>query len=127
MSRRDWVRAYGERAGIRDREAAERSAANIARALGGCLTWREAQTLAGVLPEPLAGAMSAGAFSSAMARFSASAFVSRVAEADEVDPEVALPRAGAFLALLRAWLPDRDVDRLERELASWLPEVAAAH
>jgi uncharacterized protein (DUF2267 family) len=124
MSGRDWVRAYGDRAGIGDREAAGRSAANIARALGGCLTWREAQTLAGELPEPLAGAMSAGAFSSAMARFSVRAFVRRVAEADEVDPEVAAPRAGAFLALLRERLPARDIDRLQRELANWPPEMA---
>ncbi len=122
---RDWMRAFAERARIRDREEVERSARTIAYELGGCLTWGEAQRLAGQLPDPLADAIREGSFGTAMARFSAWAFVRRVAERDRISLEEARRRVFAFLALVREELPRSDVERLEDELASWRTELAS--
>jgi uncharacterized protein (DUF2267 family) len=123
MRGRDWIRAFAERAGIGRPEEAELSAVHITYELAGCLTWGEAQNLADRLPEPLASAMRAGSYSTAMARFSARAFVSRVAERDRVSEEEARRRVAAFLSLLREQLPSRLLEHLEEELASWKPEL----
>jgi uncharacterized protein (DUF2267 family) len=125
MTGRDWIRVFAERAGIRRREEAERSALHIAFELAGCLTWGESQSLAERLPEPLASALRAGSYSTAMARFSARAFVSRVAERDGVIPEEARRRVSAFLGILREQLPSRQLEHLEEELASWKAELAS--
>ena len=123
MTRRDWIRAFAERAGIDGRDEAERSALHIAFELGGCLTWGEAQSLAEPVPEPLASALRAGSYGTAMARFSAMAFISRIAERDGVSLEQARRRVTAFLAILREELPSSRLERLEEELASWKAEL----
>jgi uncharacterized protein (DUF2267 family) len=123
MTGLDWIRVFAEGAGIGRLEEAERSAVQIAHALAGCLTWGEAQTLAERLPEPLASALRAGSYTTAMARFSARAFVNRVAELDGVSPEEARRRVSAFLGILRLQLPSRQLEHLEEELASWRPEL----
>jgi|SRR5215472_14650110 len=125
MSRSDWIRAFSERAGIDDRREAERSARNVARELGGCLTWREAQNLADQLPEPLASAVREGSFGTAMARFSARAFVARIAERDGVGPDEARRRATALLALLREELSRSSVVNLDEQQAAWRDGLAA--
>jgi uncharacterized protein (DUF2267 family) len=125
MNQRDWIGAYAGRAGIRDREDAERSARHIAHELGGCLTWGEAQHLADELPRPLAGALREGSYGTAMARFSARAFVERIAELDGVGLREARRRGSGFLALLREDLPRSDVEHLEEELAAWRRELAS--
>lgn len=107
MARRDWVGAFAGQAGIGDRREAERSARGIAYELGGCLTWVETQDLADELPEPLASDLRAGSFGTALARFSARAFVERVAERDGVGPDEARRRVSAFMLLLREELPRR--------------------
>jgi uncharacterized protein (DUF2267 family) len=119
MSWRDWIGAFAERAGIDDRREAERSARNVAMELGGCLTWRDAQNLADELPEPLASALREGAFGTALARFSARAFVQRVAERDGVGPDQARRRAAALLTLLREELRRSSVVNLDEQLAAW--------
>jgi uncharacterized protein (DUF2267 family) len=125
VSRRfnDWVAAHAERAGIDDRRAAERSLRSVAHELAGCLTWGEAQNIADELPEPLASDVRLGSFGTAMARFSARAFVSRIAERDGVDLDEARRRAAAFLSLLREELPQADVELMQEELARWRAEL----
>lgn len=125
MSRRDWIGAFADRAGIPDRREAERSASSIAFELGGCLTWREAQSVADELPEPLAGALREGSFGTALARFSARAFVERVAERDRVEVGEARRRAASLLSLLREELPRGQVARLDEELARWRTELVS--
>jgi uncharacterized protein (DUF2267 family) len=119
MSRYDWIGAFAARAGIGDRREAERSAGNVAYVLGGCLTWVEAQNLADELPGPIAGPLRDGAFGTALARFSARAFVDRVAERDGVGPDEARRRAAALLSLLRQEVPRIFVIDLDDELAAW--------
>jgi len=123
MRRPDWIRAFAGRAGIERRDAAERSALHIAFELGGSLTWGEAQSLAEEVPEPLASALRAGSYGTAMARFSAMAFISRIAERDGVSLEQARRRVTAFLAILREELPYSRLEHLEEELASWKAEL----
>ena len=123
MRGRDWVRAFAERAGIDRRDEAERSAVHIALELGGCLTWGEAHNLAEQVPEPLASALRAGSYGTAMARFSAMAFISRIAERDGVSLEQARRRVTAFLTILREEVPSSRQERLEEELASWKAEL----
>ncbi len=123
MTRRDWIRALAERTGIDRRDEAERSALHIAFELGGCLTWGEAQSLAEQVPQPLAGALRAGSYGTAMARFSATAFISRIAERDGVSLEEARRRVTAFLAILREELPSSRLEHLGEELASWKAEL----
>lgn len=124
MKWRYWLAAYADRSGIQDRREAERSALHIADALGGCLTWGEAQNIADELPDPLAGALREGAFGTAMARFSVRTFVARIAEREGIGGAAAQRRASAFLTLLREQLPGADVARLEQELARWRAELA---
>ena len=119
MSRRDWIGAFAERAGIGDRREADRSARNVARELGGCLPWRETQNLADEVSEPLASALREGSFGTALARFSARAFVERVAERDGVGLDQARRRAAALLSLLREELPRSSVVSLDEQLAAW--------
>lgn len=119
MRRRDWFQAFAGKAGIGRRQEAERSALHIAYELGGCVTWGEAQSMAEEMPEPLAGALRVGSYGTAMARFSARAFVSRIAERDGVSLVEARRRVAAFLAVLREALPSSQLQRLEDELASW--------
>jgi uncharacterized protein (DUF2267 family) len=123
MMARDWIAAFAERAGIGSREAAERSAAHIAYVLGGCLTWGEAHNLADRMPEPLASALREGSQGTTMARFSARAFVARVAERDGISLEEARRQVVAFLEILREELPSRELEPLEEELASWQGEL----
>jgi uncharacterized protein (DUF2267 family) len=123
MNFRDWMAAFAGRAGIDGRPDAERSARSIVYQLGGCLSWGLAQNVADELPEPLAGALRDGSFGTAMARFSAQAFVERLAERDRVGLEVARRRASAFLSLLREELPRSDVVLMDEELASWRTEL----
>jgi uncharacterized protein (DUF2267 family) len=125
MNRREWIDAFAQRAGIRDRRVAERSARNVANVLGGCLTWVEAQNLADDVPEPVAGALREGAFGTALARFSARAFVDRVAEGDGVGRDEARRRAAALLSLLRQEVPRIFVIDLDEELAAWGDGLAA--
>jgi uncharacterized protein (DUF2267 family) len=124
MRRLDWIRAFGERSGIDRRDEAEHSALHIALELGGCLTWGEAQSLAEQVPEPLASALRAGSYGTAMARFSAMAFISRIAERDAVSLEQARRRVSAFLAILREELPSNRLEHLKKELASWKAELS---
>jgi hypothetical protein len=93
--------------------------------LGGSLTWRAAQNVADELPEPVANAIREGSFGTALARFSARAFVERIAERDSVSVEEARRRASALLALLREELPGSDVAQMDEELASWRPDLAS--
>jgi uncharacterized protein (DUF2267 family) len=125
MSRRDWVAAFAKRAGIQDRRQAERSARTVARELGGCLTWAEAQNLADELGGPLGSALREGSFGTALARFSARAFVQRVAEDDGVRPDEARRRTAALLSLLREELPRSYVVYLDEQLAAWRDTLAA--
>lgn len=123
MRHEDWIAAFAERAGIGSRDQAERSAVHIVGELGGCLTWGEAHNLAGQMPEPLAGALRDGSQGTAMARFSARAYVARVAERDGIGPKEARRRVVAFLETLREELPSRELEPLEEELASWQAEL----
>lgn len=126
MSRRfgDWAAAYAGRAGIGDRRVAEGSLRGAVSELGGCLTWAEAQRVAGELPEPLASDLRLGSFGTAMARFSARAFAGRVAERDGVGLDEGRRRAAAFLSLLREELPRADVAQLRDGLARWAELVS---
>lgn len=122
MREHDWIGAFAQRANIRRRDVAERSAQNIAHELGGSLTWGESRRLASELPEPIAGALRLGSFGTAMARFSAPAFVDRIAERDGVGVEEARRRASAFLSLLHERLLRSEV----QHLAAWRTELAIA-
>jgi uncharacterized protein (DUF2267 family) len=113
---RDLVSALQARTGIASREEAERSLLYLADELGGCLTWAEAHNLADLLPEPVAGRLRRATYESAMARFSASAFLAGLAERDGVDVEEAARRAETFFAILRETLPQRRWARMSEEL-----------
>lgn len=125
MSRRDWIGAFAQRAGIGDRREAERSARNVALELGGCLTWSETHNLADEVAEPLASALREGSFGTALARFSARAFVQRVAERDGVGPDEARRRAAALLSLLREDLPRSSAVNIDEQLSAWGNGLAA--
>lgn len=119
----DWLREYQRRSGIQNRDEAERSAANLAEELGGCLTWGEAQNLAEGLPRPIAIRLREGSFNTAMARFSPRSFVSRVAELDGVSFEEGRRRVVAFLSVLAEHLPVTRLEHLREELVAWETEL----
>ena len=122
LSYKEFIRVVQELGAMESAGEAEAAARAALRELAGCVSWRQAQSLAAWLPKPLRELVSRRSFESSMSRFAPKAFLEGVAAQEGIGLKRAARNTRAVLLALDRTLPRFLTEQLHSELASlWVP------
>ena len=122
LSYREFIGVVRESGALETAREVEAAARAVLGALGGCLSWPQAQNLAIWLPKPLRQIVRQQSFESSMSRFSPRAFLEEVAANEHVGLTWAARDTRAVLLALDQTLPRFLAEQLRSQLASlWAP------
>jgi uncharacterized protein (DUF2267 family) len=122
LTYKEFIGVVQESGALETAQEAEAAARAVLGALGGCLSWPQAQNLAIWLPKPLRQIVRQQSFESSMSRFSPRAFLEGVAANEHVGLTWAARDTRAVLLALDRTLPRFLAEQLRSQLASlWAP------